>query len=431
MTAEPAAPGPTAGRAFALRAAPSWLPAVGLAVAVVGTPFGNEQVPGLGVALMLPATAVGTAIAAVALVAARRPLVVPSAILALAAATVAIGAIAVAEAPDTALALRVASTAVIGLGFAAVIAAACRDARAWHALLATVLLAGGATCAVSLRSVSELHSAVGGAVVTGRLTGPFGQPNELGAFAGIMVVLAMAVLATSHHVAAVAGAAVVLVTALAALALSLSRGAWLGALGGTVVLLVCLPQARRRLLWVAPVAALAISVGYLVWPAPSPPTANGVLATIAQRATTLLDPGADPYDQRPAIWSEALHQIRSAPLLGHGPGNFSVIAATSSASAPEIDAEHAHDLALTTAAETGLLGLAMLAATVLAGVRAVVRVLADGDAATRARTVTAAAALAVVLGQGVVDFPLSNAVLALLTWLLVGLLTAATTGSRS
>jgi hypothetical protein len=68
----------------------------------------------------------------------------------------------------------------------------------------------------------------------------------------------------------------------------------------------------------------------------------------------------------------------------------------------------------------------MLTGAVLAGVLAVGRVLREGDHRTGVRAATAAAALAAVLVQGLFDYPLRNAVLAMLTWLLVGLLTAAT-----
>jgi putative inorganic carbon (hco3(-)) transporter len=402
-----------------------WLPVAGLAVAVAAFPAGNISVPGLGVALILPAAAAAVALAAAALLAAGRHLITPSPILAFAAAAVAVGALAVTAAPDAALALRLTGTAVVGLVFAVITATVCRRTRYGYALLAVLLVVGVGLCAASLRSTSQLQADFGGAVVTGRLTGVFGQPNELGAFAAVIAVLALAVLSTSRRTTAMVATAVVLAVAVAALAFSLSRGAWLGAAGGGAVVFLGLRNARRRIGWSVTAATLAWGVIVLANPGVAAAPAGGAWATVTERAATIVESGANPFDERPAIWREGLRQVESAPVLGHGPGNFPVLAAEASTFAPGIEAGHAHNMALTTASESGLLGLGLMVGAVLTGVLAVGRVVRGGAEATLA--VTAAAGLAVVLVQGAVDYPLRNAVLAILTWLLVGLLAAATT----
>ena len=68
-----------------------------------------------------------------------------------------------------------------------------------------------------------------------------------------------------------------------------------------------------------------------------------------------------PYDDRSAIYSEAMRQLESSPLTGVGPGNFS------DASRQHVEDEkitvealHAHNIFLNTAAELGVPGLLIL-----------------------------------------------------------------------
>jgi hypothetical protein len=87
-------------------------------------------------------------------------------------------------------------------------------------------------------------------------------------------------------------------------------------------------------------------------------------------------------------------------------------------------------------AEQGVLGLVALGIAVSVAVLAVVRTLrwhharpaAGRGTGERELLAGTAAALAVVLGQGLLDYPLRNPVLATTVWLLVGLLAAAVSG---
>jgi O-antigen ligase len=317
---------------------------------------------------------------------------------------------------------------------AAVTSAVCRGARNWYRLLAAVLIVGAAVCAGSLITAGRLQATKDAGVVGGRLTGVFGQPNELGDFAAVVTVLVLGVLFTTRRLGIALAAMIVGCAALPALALSLSRGAWIGAGAGTAVLVLALPGSRRRRITVRAVAALVVTTAgglAAVRPDPVQSSASSVWTVLSARVAGVLQPVSDPHDERLAIWREAIHQVRSAPVLGHGPGSFPDLARVGSPGAPLLEVGHAHSLVLTTAAETGLIGVGMLLAAVVAGVVGVVRICRDSAAGVGSgpdharRAVIAAAALTVVLGHGLVDYPVRNAVLAMTTWMLVGLLAAA------
>jgi O-antigen ligase len=148
-----------------------------------------------------------------------------------------------------------------------------------------------------------------------------------------------------------------------------------------------------------------------------------VVSVLADRLGSLLSGARNPYDDRPAIWRAAVGLWSERPALGVGPGGYPVLAARDgplSVSAPL----HAHSLLLTVGSEQGLVGLAALLGVIAAAVRSVARARTAGGPGEEVLA-GAAAALTALLGQGLVDYPLRNPVLATLVWLLVGLLAAA------
>jgi len=213
-----------------------------------------------------------------------------------------------------------------------------------------------------------------------------------------------------------------------ALAASLSRGAWIGAgLGLLVLLCLVRPGTRWRLLaGLVAAAATVVLAGAAFGRQP-------LLAVVGDRAASLVAGQRNPYEERSAIWQEALRQWQAHPLLGTGPGGYPVLAAPGGGPLATVRPGHAHSLPLTVAAEQGLLGLTALAVAVAAGGAGVLAALRrngrQGGAGAGERELLAGAgsALATVLGQGAVDYPLRNPVLVTLTWLLVGLLAAAVT----
>jgi O-antigen ligase len=392
---------------------------------VLALPWGNTETPGAGV-LILPTVGLAVIVTAAVLAAARRDLTIYSPLVATAGLAVLPSLFAALIAPDPDLALRLVAISLFGLCWAALLATVGRHPRALAVIVGLLLAVGALQCAIALPAAAQLQTTAASEAVAGRLTGSFGQPNELGCFAAAISVVALGVAITARRTLVVLGAAVAATLALAALLLSLSRGAWLGAALGMAVLAAAAPSGRRRLGYALGVMTMVGAVVVAI--APSGSTVD----VVGQRSGTVLNATRDPTDQRPAIWEEALRQIRTAPVFGHGPGSFSATSRTPGSAIPNSEISHAHNLALTTAAETGLLGLALLLMAIVVGLYSVVRVRRHPPPGAQPDiAVAAAAGLAAVLGQGLLDYPLRNAVLALITWLLVGLLCAATAGFPS
>ena len=170
------------------------------------------------------------------------------------------------------------------------------------------------------------------------------------------------------------------------------------------------------------VALVGLVLGLGVGAFNADPTEVQVLRS---RLGQILHPVNDPYDQRPAIWSEAEREIALRPLLGFGPGNFPVASARSGSSAQSIGAVHAHDVLLTVAAEAGLPAAGCVVAFTL-GIawgawRTRRQLRGSPDAALAAGF---AAALLATLVHGVVDFTLRNATLMGLVWVVAALAVA-------
>ena len=298
------------------------------------------------------------------------------------------------------------------------------DTWPWiYRLLAAVLGGGALIAAHALATLGSQSASFGGAVVDNRARGVFSQPNELGMMTAALLVLAVAMLLTARTwLQRTAVAAVVAVTAAASL-MSLSRGSWLGALLGVSALAIMLPPIRRRLA-VGAMAVLGATVvlGALVGTHPA-------LAVVRARVASLAGPTSNPYDDRPAIYAEAVHQVAERPILGHGPGVFEEVARATSGTELAVEATHAHNLVLTIATEYGVVGVAALLALVCTvGVttwRAVRRLLDSGAQREAAVCAGLGGSLVAVLGHGLLDFPLRNPTTFLICWSLLGLLLAA------
>lgn len=301
-------------------------------------------------------------------------------------------------------------------GFVIALVAACSVEHVEHVRTLTMvfLTAAAALLAVSLTQGAALHESLGASVVSGRATGVFGQPNELGCFAAVTGCMALAFLFSARRRPIKVAAVVVVALSVAALALTLSRGAWIGFGCGIVVVLVMVRGARLPFVLGGTGAGL---IGLVL--VPNQP----VLQIVGQRLGTVANPGANPYDVRPAIWQEAMRQVGEHPLTGSGPGGFRDSAVAPPSALYGGVAEHAHNVALTVAAEQGVLGFAALVVLALVVARTTWRTAARADGAqNRALAVVPAAGLAAMFGQGLVDDPLRNPVLAVTGWLLIGLL---------
>jgi len=332
-----------------------------------------------------------------------------------AAATLAVpGAIDAARATT-----RVISVAV-GLLLAVAIVAACRGLADLRLLVGVFLAVGIVMTALAFQNLSALHPEAGGLVVRDRPSGVFGDPNELGSFAVMLLLVAVGTLLarTSWQLRALAGIAAAL--GAGALILSLSRGSWIGAAIGFVGLLILLPGARRTV-FVVLAAGLLLGVVIGAFRASAPE-----VAVVRDRLGAITRSFDSPYDNRPQIWAEARREIVANPWFGSGPSNFLLASARPGSETRTIGAEHAHDVLLTVGAEAGLPAVAFLVGMTIAvglAVRRAVRGLRGRpDAAIVAGI---GAALFGEVGHGLIDNTTGNPMLLALLFSLMGMALAA------
>lgn len=322
-------------------------------------------------------------------------------------------------------ALKTDAGLVTGLLLALVVVDACRDPGELRRLAWVFAGVGTAMSLLGLRAAGSIETAYGGAVAHNRITGSFSQPNELGSFSAMVLMVSTGLLLGARTRRERIGAAVATAAALGALLFSLSRAAWVGTVLGGLALLVLLPASRRLLATVGiPVVLAAALLGAF-----NPD--NPQVQVVRQRLDTFADPTANPYDSRPAIWREARREILDRPWLGHGPGNFYEASTRSASRAQTVGALHAHNALLTVAAEAGVLAALMvvgLTLTVGIGLRRALRRMRSARDAALAAGV--GCALVTVIGQGLLDYTLTNAVLFLTVWLLLGMLLVAIRDGR-
>jgi len=214
-----------------------------------------------------------------------------------------------------------------------------------RALLAGVLCGGAALGGLAL--AERLVSPRSPDPFQGTLLyGPVGYANALGILVALSLVLAVGfLLETDEPLARAALVATVGITVVALL-LTSSRGAWLAAIVGLLVL-TGLRVSTRRLV----VAGLAL--------------------TLAVAALTALAAPSIAMGDRPAFWSVAVSDASSHPLLGSGAGSFDDYWLRHRAIGAFV--EDAHSLYLETAAELGLVGLTLLGCALLVPLWALAR----------------------------------------------------------
>jgi O-antigen ligase len=297
-----------------------------------------------------------------------------------------------------------------------------------------------------LMATGEVEAAFGGAVVSNRPMGVFSQPNEYGLFNMLVVVFAFGIAAGARgwlrHLAIVA-----VLASSVGLLLSLSRGAWVGAAGGMVALLILMPQARRVFV-VGAGALLAAFVAVLMSPVQIP-----YLSVIVSRALTITEESTNPYDSRVQFRAEGMRQWNEAPFFGQGPNMYPQLSQGIDSVARPGGAEHPHTLLLAIGSEQGLIGVAALVglagSVVMAGLAARKSLLlvhrfnaeVDGNAVSAAvagaegaraqpkrrlpsmATVVAASAAASFAGlivEGMIDFPIRNPLSRTTVFLIIG-----------
>lgn len=391
--------------------------AVGLVIVLL--PVGGTRLPGLGLHTAFVAMAVPSGLAALVLLTDQTPLP-RSVIFAGLGLGVAAAVVSTAQGVSPGESMQLLAISFLTLGYALAIVFAYRPGIEVEALDLLVVV-GGVVAVVALTSVGSMQASDAGTVVSGRLTGVFAQPNELGIFCAALLPICAAALVTSRSArrALVLGAATVCIVV--AWAMSMSRGAWIGGVVALSCLALCEPTVRRTLAAIGTVL-LAICCAAVLLPANAP-----VLGMIGARIRSLGDPSQNQYDDRPLIWAEAWRQATHHPWFGVGPGGYETAARQSSSATSMDPAPHAHDLVLTVLADRGVVGLAfgalVVAGCVLAARRQMSRqpFLSECLGLSRTRSMAVLAALVAILAHGVVDMPLRNPIVAALVWTLLGM----------
>jgi O-antigen ligase len=218
-------------------------------------------------------------------------------------------------------------------------------------------------------------------------------PNGLGTTLAVgMVILTGLLLDTRGLVRALAGVGLPVVAL--GLALTWSRGGWLAAATGMVVLLALRPSRRLWWGWLAAGATIAVAI----------PLLGARWAWHLDRLRDLL-PAEGPFS-RLAVWRVAVRAIGEHPLVGTGLGTF---ASVYDRSLGWVDgpayAPSAHNLLLHVAAETGILGVAALVALIAGGGVALARWYRRDPATSPQRTMAsiALASSAAFLAHQMVD----------------------------
>jgi O-antigen ligase len=310
--------------------------------------------------------------------------------------------------------------AVGGLAFLTVVGAVQQSGDVSR-IVAAWCAAGLGVSLHALSGAGELAATSGGLTVDGRPTGIFDSPNQLGAYAAMTLMVALGLTLSARggwlRLLGVATAA----ASAGALGLSLSRGAWVGGGVAGLLFIAGLPAARRLFgrLVVPTVSVAVIAVGLLL------PEAPPQLEVVGQRFETLAAGETSPYDNRDAIYAEAIRQARDAPLLGQGPANFPEVSERAASESSFVGADHAHNTVLNTAAEFGIPVVFLLVGFALVLLRTA-RQASRRLARPRDRALAAGvgAALVVQVVHGLIDYTLRNATLAVMTWVTAGLIVA-------
>lgn len=253
----------------------------------------------------------------------------------------------------------------------------------------------------------------GGAITGERAVGTFTGPNYYASALGLALLpgLAVALGGLRRHLWLLLPAA----GALAGLIFSLSRGATLGLAVGLLLLLAWRRARRAALLVAAVVVVLTLANA-------NPLVSSEYFGTVEQRLATLQHPTRE--SNRPQIWSTAIGITVDHPFIGVGVNQFKFEGQKRSLYERGAVLENAHNIFLSLAAETGLLGLAAFVVFVGQLVARGVRAASTADPLRLSLALGLVASLTGFMIQGLTAIQLRVPVLAGMFFLFAGLLTA-------
>jgi putative inorganic carbon (hco3(-)) transporter len=208
-----------------------------------------------------------------------------------------------------------------------------------------------------------------------RASGSFGQPNPFGGYLGLTLPVTISVLSWFSvrplhkrrlHWRDLTGWTItrgLVVLVAAGLLASWSRGAWLGAIVATgVVLWFSSTRIVRMLAFIVITTLLLIGAATPLLEM-IPPEITARFAEIPMQFGLGASVDAEITEQnfavleRLAFWLAAIRMWETAPWLGIGPGNYDAVYAGFGVPRWDIPLGHAHNIYLNTLAETGLVGL--------------------------------------------------------------------------
>ena len=297
----------------------------------------------------------------------------------------------------------------------ALVAAEPRRSTPW--LLAALLLSGAIQAVIGgWQFALRGHGPESFLVAPGlfRAYGGFEQPNPFGGYMGMVWPLAAALAAglwrahqiDRHKLLSAACAFVALLSAGALLA-SYSRGAWLGAGAAAAILLLGAlrpASARPTLLLVVLTAALLVA-GRGLWPQWVVARVSSITQDISGADVRGVVPTTANFAvvERLAHWQAAAEMAAAHPWLGVGLGNYAAAYDRYRLARWPLALGHAHNFYLNLAAETGLPGLLVFVALLLAAALQALRVLRTARGWQRALALGLLAAGAHLAIHNVVD----------------------------
>ena len=289
------------------------------------------------------------------------------------------------------------------------------DPASVKGLLLALALSGAVVGIIAEATSGEQELSATGGTATGRATGAFGSPNILASL--LALALPGALYAAFGAERRRRGPAVVAAAFIfAGLTLTLSRAGLLAAGAAMLIMLAWTPL--RRFAIVA-VACFAVLLPFSSNQLGQVPEVNVLL----KRVESVRYATSSRTDQRAQVYAETPRMIADHWLTGVGATNYPNFAPRYGIIEPYSNNTfvHAHNIALTIAAEFGLPGLAALIWLFAALVQTMVRACARGRP-HRGAALAATAALVGVGVQGILDFTLRSNVIAASVFLMLGAL---------
>lgn len=276
-------------------------------------------------------------------------------------------------------------------------------------VLACIAVTGGLLGLVAILGAGPQELQSGGTVASNRAEATFAHPNVL-AFNLLLAIPLALVLALEARRPTIR--VVCLVSAglgIAGLMLTLSRG---GLVGGAVSLVVLLTWPRLRRYALALLAVLAIFALFNI----NSLQATSTVSLVGQRIATLTTSEGQRGGRRIEIWSATPGIVVDYPFLGVGEGNYPNVSPDYGIrDTGGLPFDHAHNIALTIAAESGLIGLLLFGGFAVSAGRTATSALRGRLPGIYPPALAIAAALTGLLVTSVGEYPpRTNVVMALI-----------------